>query len=369
MPSASSSTPKDEPKTLFSERPEWADVQALEQYEISNPLAPIFYSEEYKDATGYFRAIVKKGEMSERVMELTEFIIRHNPAHYTVWQYRYKTLLALQSPLEAEIKLMDELAVKFLKTYQVWHHRRLLLLLQRDSSNSFSAAAKELAFVAQSLKADEKNYHTWSHRQWVLSQFDHEDLCASELDFVDDMLNHDVRNNSAWHHRFFVVFQSGVREGEEDRARVVKRELTYTKQNISLAPNNPSAWNYLRGVLDYSKMPYAQLTSFVNLYAVPTDSDVIDIVDLDNPPPSKDAQLPCVAALEFLADIYEKRGKDDEEYGTTAAVEVYFPSFLHFLESNELILSKQVWKSLAHEHDTIRQKYWEYRIREALVNA
>jgi hypothetical protein len=38
-----------------------------------------------KDATNYFRAIVKSGETSPRVLELTEHIIRMNPAHYTAW--------------------------------------------------------------------------------------------------------------------------------------------------------------------------------------------------------------------------------------------------------------------------------------------
>jgi len=32
-----------------------------------------------------FRAIVKKGEMSERALELTEFLIGYNPAHYYIW--------------------------------------------------------------------------------------------------------------------------------------------------------------------------------------------------------------------------------------------------------------------------------------------
>ena len=31
---------------LFAERPEWADVQPLDQYEDANPIAPIFYTEE-----------------------------------------------------------------------------------------------------------------------------------------------------------------------------------------------------------------------------------------------------------------------------------------------------------------------------------
>ena len=33
----------------------------------------------------YFRAVSATGEKSERVLELTETIIRMNPAHYTVW--------------------------------------------------------------------------------------------------------------------------------------------------------------------------------------------------------------------------------------------------------------------------------------------
>ena len=38
-----------------------------------------------KDATNYFRGIVKVGEKSQRVLELTETIIRLNPAHYSAW--------------------------------------------------------------------------------------------------------------------------------------------------------------------------------------------------------------------------------------------------------------------------------------------
>lgn len=38
-----------------------------------------------KDATNYFRGIVKTGEKSQRVLELTEAIIRLNPAHYSAW--------------------------------------------------------------------------------------------------------------------------------------------------------------------------------------------------------------------------------------------------------------------------------------------
>lgn len=38
-----------------------------------------------RDAMDHFRAITAAGERSERVLELTETIIRMNPAHYTIW--------------------------------------------------------------------------------------------------------------------------------------------------------------------------------------------------------------------------------------------------------------------------------------------
>lgn len=36
-----------------------------------------------------------------------------------------------------------------------------------------------------------------------------------------------------------------------------------------------------------------------------------DIVDLEDPLPSPGAQLPCIAAIEFLADTYEASGGED----------------------------------------------------------
>jgi protein farnesyltransferase/geranylgeranyltransferase type-1 subunit alpha len=94
---------EDEPQ-MFCEREDWQDVTPLEQYENMAPIAPIMYTPECesssgcsrscililvgwvdKDATGYFRAIVKDGERSPRVLELTEAVIRLNPGHYSAW--------------------------------------------------------------------------------------------------------------------------------------------------------------------------------------------------------------------------------------------------------------------------------------------
>ncbi|PCH35063.1 protein prenylyltransferase [Wolfiporia cocos MD-104 SS10] len=344
----------DDSVKLYSEDPAWADVVPIPQYQGVDALAPINYTEEYQDATNYFRGIVKTGEMSPRVLQLTEHIIRMNPAHYSAWQYRYRTLLALQSPLEDELRLMDRFAIDYLKTYQVWHHRRLLLV----ALHSVDAAAAELRFIVRALQDDAKNYHTWSYRQWLLAHFNDEArLWAGERAWTEELLEQDVRNNSAWHHRFFVVWGSGVRKGDEDREEVRKRELGFAKDKIALAPNNPSAWNYLRGVLDHTKTPYSTLSTFVQLYTA-SSAPAADVFDLDNPPPSAGAELPSVNALEFLADIHEQEGQTEQAVQVCVYVVLRYTFTKHFVA--------QIWKSLANEHDTMRKKYWEFRIREAM---
>lgn len=303
--------------------------------------------------------------------------------HYvSIRQYRYQTLIALNAPLDTELRLMDELAVQYLKTYQVWHHRRLLVQRTNDP-------APELAFIANALQIDTKNYHTWSYRQWILAHFNNDALWRDELAFVERMLDGDLRNNSAWHHRFFVVFQSGVRKGDEDRDAVVRRELTcvaqqqqlwrwivlnpflsssFVKTKIAIAPNNASAWNYLRGILDKTKTPYSIVQSFVTPYSVPHpeqhEAPLGDVVDLEDPLPSSGAQLPCVAAIEFVADIYETNGGED----LMKAIEVqqysfFLPSMASLGANLDYSLHVKLWKSLAHKHDTMRKKYVNFVVR------
>lgn len=206
----------------------------------------------------------------------------------------------------------------------------------------------ELTYLSKVLTHDVKNYHTWAYRQWLLTHFDDEKLWAQELPFVDLLLMEDVRNNSAWHHRFFVVWDAGVREGEEDREQVLRRELSYVKEKIAMAPNNLSAWNYLRGILDKNKKPYGDTELDLETFVVPytvgresTEQKAVDdevLIDLDNPAPSSTAGLPCPLAMEFLADIYVRRLKEStiepDKRGSIAGAAEKVSSIYQFLTSS-----------------------------------
>ena len=70
----------------YSNSDQWQDIIPVPQDDGGpNPLAAIAYTEEYSEAMSYLRAVMADNEKSERVLGLTEDIIRMNPAHYTVW--------------------------------------------------------------------------------------------------------------------------------------------------------------------------------------------------------------------------------------------------------------------------------------------
>lgn len=67
-------------------------------------------------------------------------------------------------------------------------------------------------------------------------------LFNGELDYIDELLTDDIRNNSAWNQRYF-VFNNTTGFTEE----VLHKEIAYTLNQILIAKENESAWNYLRG--------------------------------------------------------------------------------------------------------------------------
>ena len=71
------------------------------------------------------------------------------------------------------------------KNYQIWYHRRALLESASASNSSDWSAyvPAELDYVATVLDEDSKNYHAWSHRQWVIRTANDDAQWEKELEF------------------------------------------------------------------------------------------------------------------------------------------------------------------------------------------
>ncbi|KAJ5145030.1 CAAX geranylgeranyltransferase alpha subunit [Penicillium atrosanguineum] len=242
----------------YASDPEWADITPIPLNDGSEsgamPLATIAYPDEYLDATSYLRAVMAANEMSERALKLTENVISMNPAHYTVWIYRAKILFALDKDLLEELEWLNGVSLKYLKNYQIWSHRQILMA---SESHFPTLPPKELSFLMEMFAQDSKNYHVWTYRHWLVRRFglwDH----PRELEDVDALLKADVRNNSAWNHRYMLRF--GPRGDEPDAGMVgsgadtkagvhgvvdeeiVDSELEVAKNAILKAPENRSPW-------------------------------------------------------------------------------------------------------------------------------
>ncbi|KAJ5142918.1 Protein prenyltransferase alpha subunit [Penicillium bovifimosum] len=325
-------------ETTYSTDPEWADVTPIELDDGSNssvmPLASIAYPPEYLEATSYLRAVMAANEMSERALKLTEAVISMNPAHYTVWIYRAKILFALNKDLNEELDWLNDVSLKYLKNYQIWHHRQVLL----SSKPHFpTIPAKETTFLMEMFAQDSKNYHVWTYRHWLVRHFKLWDS-PQELQDVEYLLKADIRNNSAWNHRYMLRF--GPRDtdspdagmvnagdiekmpSEKGRLTVVDEEmvdaeLKFAQEAILRAPENMSPWSYAKGVLRAAGRGLEEWEGFAGKFV-------------------EGGGVKSSHAVEWLACVVAERGEKEE------AVRLF---------------------GMLEEVDPIRKNYWGYRIK------
>lgn len=229
--------------------------------------------------------------------------------------YRAKILEKLDSDLRQEIEYLNDIALRHIKNYQIWHHRQLIITRLGDPTG-------EAEFLAQMFEKDAKNYHVWSYRQWLVEHFALWN--QQELNEVERLLRIDVRNNSAWNHRWFLVFgREGATDAEGNKFTVQDdvwaREEDFAKEGINLTPQNESPWNYLRGLYRKQGKDIAELKDFCEGFAG-LDADTIR----------------SSHALELLSEIYAQ-------------------------ERNTLGEARRALDLLTEKYDPIRVNYWNYR--------
>ncbi|KAF9934201.1 CAAX geranylgeranyltransferase alpha subunit [Linnemannia zychae] len=331
----------------FYQKPEWADVVPIPQDDGPNPLVPIAYTKEYSTTMDYFRAMCRSQEKSERALDLTKTVIEMSP------YYRQQLLKDLNKDLTEELQWIEWMANEHPKSYQIWHHRQVIIARMADSlfhaasatpstipstaqvtdaAFSFDALSEtqkveatelvkgELDFIAESLRDDSKNYHAWSYRQWVLGHFGLGPWWHDELGYTDQLIEKDMRNNSAWNQRFFVVTNSPGGLTEE----VLQREVQFAKSKIEKMPSNESPWVYLTGILTKGNHKVTELKEFCEGLLQTPRANFSSFVH------------------STLLDIYEAEAKEQK---SAASIEK----------------AKEEATMLAEKVDSIRSKYWNWR--------
>lgn len=296
-------------------------------------LCKIMYTEEFKVVFAYLRALMEKGELSRRALYVACRAISLVPAHYTVWEYKYRIVEQLASEQEydilEELEWCSDIALKNEKNYQIWHYREMVIGLLVRTGHAGDREKYDLGneyeIVNAMLANDEKNYHVWSYKRWMVEYFGLFRNDA-EMAYTEQMISADVRNNSAWNFRHFLVFGDG-RYGKE----CIVEEIGFTALQIEQAITNPSSWNYMRflyslcvqeGLRDGAQ----EIKAVVLKY-----SSVLDARELDL---SKERM--AVPAYELLASVYRTEGDKQKE--------------------------RCVYTLLRDRLDPVRKNYWNYCI-------
>lgn len=275
-------------------------------------ICQILYTDEYKDTMAELRHNLENKIYSEDALQLTEKVLSIVAAHYTTWCYRLDIIQNIKRDLFTELDWCEMVALENEKNYQIWNYRLLVIeeiMKSPELSQKFNHK-REYPIINAMLQEDAKNHHVWSYKKWLVERFDLYET-PEELDFVTQCIDMDLRNNSAWTHRFF------LRMSRNPSSSLVDEEISYTKTKILECPQNPSSWNYLRGIYSSTKRDNCELKGFCE--------------DLAN---VNEAEIKSSYALELLAEISIAEERPSE--------------------------AKRLYLLLAETYDPIRKNYWDY---------
>lgn len=144
--------------------PEWSDLAPIDLTELDHKFVTILGTPQYQAVMGYLRALIAAQEYSARGLKLTTLAIQLLASNYTVWHYRRQCIDALGGDWESELKQMVLVAEDNPKTYQVWQFRKVC-------TSKLRAPQNELTATQDYILGDQKNYHVWGYRQWLLRTF------------------------------------------------------------------------------------------------------------------------------------------------------------------------------------------------------
>lgn len=450
---ADAAPPRSKTQAYYSVHPTWQDVVPVPQSDAMVPgqldpgpaLATIAYTPRYAEAMSYLRAVMAKNGVSERALALTEDLIGMNPAHYTVWIYRMSVLKGLWGKgtgiigdasksvpslsvssedddeqlwrqIEEEIGWLNEVAIRNLKNYQIWHHRHALVDLlpsHRDISDDSAEkthssmpgrlerfVAEEQRFLASILSLDTKNYHVWSYRQWLCTRFpaillptyktvqlitsidtksapdisprpsitpsytSHSEVVENEKMIVDD-----IRNNSAWSHRYFLLF------GQVELSYSTTYGLILKQVNNKqlLQKSGLLDTNLVLAEIEYTKgkirlapqnaSPWNYLRGVLNHGGIPITS-VREFCE-EHLGPNKDVWADQYSQTEIREGDRTMKKRRPRGVQSSHAVEWLGEIYSIKLDASyDLDRSKECYRALAEKWDPIRKRYWDWKVKE-----
>jgi len=192
-------------------------------------------------------------------------MLKRQPDFHTIWNYRREILNTLLKDANKEKRkayLKDEFEIvsyglrnKNPKSYSLWHHRRWIVskYTSEESNEGHEILKQELKLCTTFLKHDERNFHCWNYRGFLVSSLGMSD--EDNLKFTKEKVLENFSNYSALHRRMrlFSKRSEETKDDEEKLREFLSSEIEMIKHSIFTEPDDQSPWLYLRWMMELAR--------------------------------------------------------------------------------------------------------------------
>ncbi|KAB5559943.1 hypothetical protein GE09DRAFT_72725 [Coniochaeta sp. 2T2.1] len=154
--------------------------------------------------------------------------------------------------LQSELAFTVPLLLRFPKSYWIWNFRRWILsqvILRLPVPIARKVWETELGLAAEMLDKDQRNFHAWAYRRYVVAKLESPELqgksmAEDEFAYTTKLIGLDLSNFSAWHNRSQVVLRVLDERGADDemRAAFLDKELSTVLDALNVGPDDQSLY-------------------------------------------------------------------------------------------------------------------------------
>ncbi|KAL4235249.1 hypothetical protein ACF0H5_006887 [Mactra antiquata] len=200
----------------------------------------------------------KNKEYDEEALKITGEILAVNSDFSTFWNYRKEIFLNMTENkpenemieiFKGELQFLESCLRTNPKSYGVWNHRCFIMETMPKPDWK-----KELELCNLFLEYDERNFHCWDYRRFVVKKANISP--EEELEFTTNKICNNFSNFSSWHYRSkllpLIYPDENSTIGVEENILIKEYE---TVQNAFFTdPDDQSAWFYHRWLLGRGKI-------------------------------------------------------------------------------------------------------------------
>ncbi|KAH9261082.1 hypothetical protein BASA81_000786 [Batrachochytrium salamandrivorans] len=271
---------------------------------------------------------------------LGEKVLRYNPDFTTLWNARRRGILAefgtwddsqRAERLARELELTKmQISERNSKSYGAWFHRRwaVAVLVSVEEGKVLADLDAEFALCDLLLQRDERNFHCWHYRNFLLSK-DPVRFPAEVGEKSSQLIARNFSNYSAWHLR-----AQALRRQQDGAGVDWAEELERTHQAMFTEPADQSAWLFYRWMLKKHPLAESEVGEEIEL--------ILSLLEDEG----KDCKWPLLALVQLEASLPEDSkllGQGESYCQRLKAVDHLHANFYHHVAG---LFAKRDFKQL-----------------------